>query len=283
MNDNSLTTSQWLNQAITLLESHNVPTARLDALVLLEDATSKDRAWLLAHSENVLPASRLKKLDAQVERRSKHEPLAYIREQSEFYGRIFRVNAHTLEPRPETETMIDLLKQIMEAGRWKVEDDTIVDVGTGSGCIAVTAKLEFPNLNVFATDIDPECIAVGKHNAKNLGANITFLEGNLLQPLLNPKSQIPNPDIILVNLPYVPESYTINKAAEFEPRHAIFGGPDGLDLYRTLFAQLETLSTKPSYILTESLPFQHHGLATIARKHGYILEKTDDFIQIFRI
>ncbi len=270
-----MTVRDWLTSAESHLRHTDVPTARLDCLVLLEDLLGKDRAHLLAHPEIELASEQEEVLNEQVARRAKHEPLAYIRGKTEFYGREFIVNAHTLEPRPETETMIDELKGL--GFRKQGQGIALIDVGTGSGAIAISAKLELPNASVFATDVSAECIAIAKRNAQNHQTDITFNQGNLLDSL--PLSS--RPYTLLCNLPYVPDSHTINKAAMFEPRIAIFGGTDGLDLYRELFTQISQLQSKPKYILTESLPFQHEELALIAKLQDYNLQHTSDFIQLF--
>lgn len=236
---------------------------------------NKDRAYLLAHPEMALPATALKKLNSQVDRRTRHEPLAHIRGKTEFYGREFLINKHVLEPRPESEAMIELLKKLTSTPRH------IADVGTGSGCLAITAKLEIPEADVVAIDIDEKCLDVARKNALKHDTNIKFLQGDLLGPLLSTVYSLP--PTLLCNLPYVPDSFTINQAAMNEPRHAIFGGPDGLDLYRRLFAQTAKLSQKPKYILTESLPLQHKELSKIAESANYKLQKTEDFIQFFNL
>ncbi len=295
----------WLAAQTSELEKAGVSTARLDCLVLLSDELGKDKAWLLSHPEYELHGSVSKKLNTKVAQRAKHVPLAYLRGKAEFYGREFAVNAHTLVPRPETETIIDLLKTLvpchpelvsgpMRSDKTDVNQPAwipdqarndseivIADIGTGSGAIAITAKLEFPEAHVIATDIDEKCLKTAQANAAKLGANITFLHGSLLQPLyeIRPTTY----DILLCNLPYVPDNFQINRAATHEPRHALFGGPDGLDPYRKLFTQTANLSRKPQYILTESLPPQHETLAAIAKAAGYSLELTDDFIQVFTL
>ncbi len=266
--------SDWLQESVKTLQSSNITTARLDALVLLEDITNEDRSWLLAHPEHELTDKQLRELEPKIERRAKHEPLAYIRGKSEFYGREFIVNNHTLEPRPETETIIDLLKDLPTNNSW-----TIIDIGTGSGCLAVSAKLELPKYRVVGTDIDNKCTRTAELNAKKYNASIEFRQGNLLEPFLE---EINDKWIIIANLPYVPNGHTINKAAMFEPSHAIFGGEDGLDLYREMFRQINKLQNKPTYILTESLPFQHSELARIAEKSEYEQQAEEDFIQVFR-
>lgn len=244
---------------------------------MLEDATGKDRSYLLAHEEELLPIEIAKKLQKQIERRANHEPLAYVRGKSEFYGREFMVNKHTLEPRPETETMVELLKQLAD-GRQPTADSLVVDVGTGSGCIGITVKLELPGMEVVCVDISQECLIVAKQNAEKLGANVKYYQGNLLAPVKDLE-----PDVLVCNLPYVPDSHTINQAAMQEPKLAIFGGHDGLDLYRKMFAQICESANKPRFIFTESLPFQHKKLAKIASKAGYELNGSEDFIQVFSL
>lgn len=278
--------NDWLSQAVHILETASVPTARLDGLVLLEDATGKDRGWLLAHPEFELSDKIATKLQKQIEKRASHTPLAYIRGKSEFYGREFIVTPDTLQPRAETETMVDLLKQIQDREQ-RAESRVIVDVGTGSGCLAITAKLEFPEAEVYATEINEATLKIARKNAQKLKADVTFLQGDLLDPFLRTRS-LELRTLLLANLPYVPNAHTINKAAMQEPKIAIFGGEDGLELYRMLFEQVEQFSVlssqfsgSPEYILTESLPFQHQALARIAEKHGYRQIAEEDFIQVF--
>lgn len=330
----------WLAESAEKLATAGITTARLDCLVLLEDVTGKDRAWLLSHPECDLQGSVLKNLNTKITQRTNHIPLAYIRSKAEFYGRVFTVNPHTLVPRPETETMIDMLKRVRnlesDIALWQVErrgrkpvkrnykfeknepasslvktdsgykvvwekptrspftqkpapihgqslhyhdeDICIVDIGTGSGAIAITAKLVFPDMAVTAVDIDEKCLTTARQNARKLAANVEFLHGNLLEPVQISPDRI---TVLLCNLPYVPDNFQINTAATHEPRHALFGGSDGLDLYRELFEQITAQRHKPAYILTESLPPQHEALAAIAAAADYQLQRTDDFIQLF--
>jgi release factor glutamine methyltransferase len=263
------TINKWLSKAEEKLREKDVPSARLDCLVLMEDLLGKDRAHLLAHPEIELTREQEKVLNEQIKRRTKHEPLAYIRGKTEFYGREFIVNAHTLEPRPETETIIDMLKKL------ELDEPTICDVGTGSGAIAITAALELPKAKVYACDISDECLHTAAQNNRSHKSKVTMYKSNLLD------SAQATYDVLLCNLPYVPNSHTINKAAMFEPRLAIFGGTDGIDLYRELFAQISEIENQPRYIIAESLPFQHEELALIAKLHGYSLQQTEDFIQLF--
>jgi release factor glutamine methyltransferase len=267
-----MTIAAWLKASMGQLGGAGIATARLDCLVLLEDQLDSDRAWILAHPEHTLQRSELEKLNTKIVQRADHIPLAYIRGRAEFYGREFIVNEHTLVPRPETETMIEMLKTLNLAAR-----TTVLDVGTGSGCIAITAALEIPSVIVRACDIDNKCLTIAKQNATELLADkrVNFYADDLL---VRAKSC----DVILANLPYVPDSYHINTAATHEPRHAIFGGADGLDQFKRMFEQLNQKDWRPSYILTESLPPSHDALARVAKVAGYQLEATDDFIQRFK-
>ncbi len=268
-----MTIGEWLETTIHKLRGSGIDTARLDALVLLEDCLRRDRALLLAHLDDTLTGEQQQLLGVWLRRRMQHEPLAYIRGRSEFYGREFRVDCRVLVPRPETETMIDLLKQLEPT-----DGTTIVDVGTGSGALAVSASLELPGTAVLALDIDEQCLQCARANAAEYRARITLLAGDLLEPLAG--SGLTRP-ILLCNLPYVPDGYQINQAARHEPGLALFAGADGLDLYRKLFDQLQKLNIQPAYILTESLIGQHDSLAGLAAAHGYIEQQREGLVQSF--
>lgn len=269
-----MTIQEFLKIATATLERAGVPTARLDVLVLLEDTFGHNRAWILAHQEAEIPELTEVDLNTKITQRASHIPLAYIRGKAEFYGREFVVNKNVLVPRPETEGMIDLLKRVAIVR----DDEAIVDVGTGSGAIAITTKLEFPHATVIATDIDPSALKIARQNAKKHNSDIAFLQGDLLEPL---SSAAYRPTCILANLPYVPERYVINQAAGHEPKHAIFGGKDGLNLYRRLWEQVAGLTHQPKTVLTESLPLQHEEMTNLAQTASYRVTASEDFIQLF--
>lgn len=267
--------NEWLNQAQIKLDQAGLDTARLDALVLLCDVVEHDKAWVLAHSESVLTTAQLHTLNEQLQRREAHEPLAYIRGHAEFYGRDFLVDERVLVPRPESECIINVFK------KYATLTSVIVDVGTGSGALAITAKLELPSAQVIATDIDKGCLEVAQQNTAKLGADITFYAGDLLEPLLD--NNAPLPDMLLCNLPYVPEKRDINKAASHEPRQAIFSGTDGLQHYRELCKQLTQLATKPRYVITEVMEPEHHALTDLFDKTGYEQRDEDGLVQCFEV
>jgi release factor glutamine methyltransferase len=260
-----------LQTATKQLMDAGIGTARLDVLVLLEDITGKDRTHLLAHPEMKLTSEQQKQLQKLLDRRCKHEPLAYIRGKTEFYGREFTLTADVLEPRPESETMIDLLKTLELA-----DTPYIADIGSGSGALGITAKLELPDSHVDLIELDDKALVVSQLNTKKLDVNVQCIKSNLLLNVNDTKY-----DVILANLPYVPDDYQINEAASMEPHVAIFGGPDGLDLYRTMFEQLVQHTNSPAFVLTESLPFQHAELLSIAAAQKFTHIAEQDFIQIF--
>ncbi len=276
-----MTVDIWLNESIKQLTDNGITTTRLDALVLLEDVIGKDRAWLLAHPEMEISAAQQAKLEKLLRLRMRHVPLAYVRGKTEFYGREFVITPAVLEPRPESETMIDCLKELHENSssgsphktgtrKWR-----IADVGTGSGALGITAALELPECRCELLDIDAEAVKVARANVDKFTLNVNVVESDLLSGTTSYY------DVLLCNLPYVPDDYQINRAALHEPKLAIYGGPDGLDLYRKLFGQIDKLIKQPLYILTESLPPQHTALQTIVEISGYCLVKKDDFILVF--
>lgn len=266
-----MTTQYWLNTATHFLESNSITTARLDCLVLLEDTINVNRAQLLAEPTMEMKAAWVAHLQKLLARRAKHEPLSYIRGHSEFYGRKFIISPSVLTPRPESESIIELLKGLPITGKTV----RIGDIGTGSGSLGITAALELTNASVDLLEIDQAALKVAQTNVDRLTTGISVIKADLLDG--SPCDY----DVLLCNLPYVPDKHKINKAAGYEPPIALFGGPDGLDLYRKLFEQLGSVQKRPLFILTESLPEQHVALGALSAGNGYKLLKTDCFVQLF--
>lgn len=267
--------SQALAWGQNLLSKSGIFTARLDALVLLEDNLKLDRTHILAEPDEAAAESALKTYRKQIRQRADHWPLAYIRSKTEFYGREFAISRQVLEPRPESEAMIEQYCALPFK-----DSPAIIDIGTGSGALIITAQLERPQTRAYATDISADCLKLAAQNAARHKVKLELYQGNLIKPI--PSSAWVNGAIVLANLPYVPASWQINPPALREPKIAIFGGPDGLSLYRRLFKQLHTLGSVPQWVLTEAMPPQHDELASIAQNSGYKLAKTNDFIQVFK-
>lgn len=195
-----------------------------------------NRATLLASLRDELPSAVWEKFERAVRLHGDGEPIQYMMGFEEFYGRRFTVNKEVLIPRPETEELVfNALKRIKRI--FGDEKLALVDIGTGSGAIAITMKLERPSLDVTATDIAKPSLLVAEKNARELGASLCFVEGDLLEPFFNMEKF----DVVLSNPPYIPIGDMVDMSVvvtEHEPHRALFAGMDGLDLYRKLAEQL---------------------------------------------
>jgi len=229
--------------------------ASLDAEVLLAHILERDRAWLLAHGEYELTAQQSEAFARAVERRKNHEPVAYITGTREFYGRVFNVSSDVLVPRPATEGLVDLVldtfnqstedtvrdidTEIVAASKiWESLTDvhTIVDVGTGSGCIAITLACERPDLKFIAVDVSEEALEVAQQNANKhaVAHRIEFKHGSLLEPVLD----LTEPFIVVSNPPYIPDAEVLPPDVDnHEPTLALRAGPDGTDIIKELSRQ----------------------------------------------
>jgi release factor glutamine methyltransferase len=210
---------------------------------------------------------------AKVTRREQHVPLAYIRGKAAFYGHIFYITKDVLVPRPESEAIIDILANLSDLPAAV----RIADIGTGSGCLGITAALILPDAQVWLYDIDSQALDVARKNTQIHGVDATLTQQDLLTGVTEPF------DIILANLPYVPTAYPINSAATFEPAVALFAGDDGLADYRRFWQQIGDAAHKPTHIITEALLAQHPALADIAKGVGYQLIKTNGLIQHYAL
>jgi len=248
-------------------------TPRLDAEVLLCYVLNKDRTWLHAHSDDIITDAKAKKYQTLVDRRASGEPVAYITCVKEFYGRDFKVNKHTLVPRPESESFIDELKKLKQDHNIHGFLHSILDMGTGSGCLAITTKLECADTYVTATDTSATALKVAIANALHYSAPIVFKKQSLLT------SDKEGYDVILANLPYVPENMQ-DSSIMHEPAKALFSGNDGLDHYRKLFTQLSNKHIR--FVMTESLLSQHTEVAKLANNASYELYSTNGLVQVFR-
>jgi len=219
--------------------------ASADAEVLLSRILGRDRAWLLTHDHDALKPKHWSQFMQWIERRRKHEPVAYIIGEQEFYGRLFTVDRRVLIPRPATEGVVRRALQFLEDGKDAIDQvdsgivvvakelgmrnyelRTIVDVGTGSGCIAITLALERPDLKIIATDISADALDVARMNAERHGVEkrITFKEGRGLEPVMD----LEEPFLLVSNPPYIPSGNDMMKdVRDFEPHVALFGGGCG--------------------------------------------------------
>lgn len=276
------TVDQYLTKSLAVLKNSSIPSPRLDSLLLLEHVVEIDRATILAHPEMKLSTSQLARLEKLLTKRISHIPIAQLVHFGYFFGRKFYLNQHVLQPRPETESMVEMLLELIKEHKKSTKDQsqkqaiTICDVGTGSGAIGITAKLEVPESRVVLIDKSTRAMKVAKINDVFYSTDCELIVNDLLSGISNPGQ------FLLCNLPYVPDRFHINLEAGQEPKMAIFGGKDGLNLYRRLFKQIQKIQKKPLYILCESLPFQHDALIGIANSSNYDLCMSRDLILVFR-
>lgn len=226
-----------LNKAVSELKGVSIPTAELDVRILLEHALSKDDVYLISHSRDLITNSQYSKFRRYIRRRKSGEPVTYIVGHKEFYGLDFKVNKNVLIPRPETELLVEAALQYLQTRNYKLATRNlkVIDIGTGSSCIIISLikSLETRNYKLetkfYASDISKKALAVAKFNAKKHSINncIKFYHSDLFS---NPK--LPKKfDLIIANLPYLKPDY---KDLDFEPRSALDGGRDGLEIVKRL-------------------------------------------------
>ncbi|KUP05079.1 SAM-dependent methyltransferase [Bacillus coahuilensis m2-6] len=176
-------------------------------------------------------------------------PIQHIIGYEEFYGRCYKVNRHVLIPRPETEELVyHTLEKISDLFKATGTALTLADIGTGSGAIAISMKLERPTLQVYASDLHEEALQVAKENADRLGAEVHFTQGNLLHPIMERGVKL---DVMLSNPPYIPEGdkeWMSEVVTEHEPHSALFAGADGMVLYRQFMEELPLVMNSPGLI-----------------------------------
>ena len=257
-----MTIADALQQATLKLKQNNILSAHLDAEVLLMHVLKKDKAFLYAHGEKKLTATQNKKLQLFIRQRVRQTPIAYIIGHKEFYGFDFQVTPAVLIPRPDTELLIE---KVLELFPNKKQTFTLADIGTGSGCIAITLKRLFPKATVFGTDVSVAALKVARTNSKKLSVTVNWLKGNLLQPIANKKI-----DLLVANLPYVPltdfKKLPKQHPLRHEPKQALWSGDDGLDLYTKLFDQLSALNHQPLFVLFEFDPRQYRTIQKLVKQ-----------------
>ena len=254
----------WLKSATKELRALDIKSASLDCEIILAHILDKDRAYLRAHDDEKLNKFQILRANFLLNKRKKRLPIAYITNQKEFYGRKFFVNKHTLIPRPESEDIIEILKQILPSSTFHIPCSNLLDIGTGSGCLGITAKLEFPEIEVTLADISLPALRIASKNAKTLSADVTFCKSDLLNSIKT------HPNIILANLPYVDKSWERSPETNFEPKSALFADDCGKLLIKKMLQQAHRLQSKGDLIIFEADPEQHDDLIKYAKKLGYI-------------
>lgn len=262
----SPTVSQWLRDAAEQLADVGVTSALLDAEVILAHTLHKSRTWLHAHSDDEVAPRLCDIADARLALRLDRTPVAYIIGHKEFYSRSFTVTPSVLIPRPESESMIELLKKHQPAGAIR-----LIDIGTGSGCLGITAKLELPHLAVTLSDVSRHALTIASKNATNLRAEVTVQQSNLLS------GSVGMYDIVLANLPYVDTTWERSPETNHEPSLALFADNKGLALILKLIQQLPGALSSPSVVILEADPEQHPAIIAAAKTVGLDYIETDGY------
>lgn len=235
-----------LNWAFSFLRDHG--REENVAHLLMKHFTAKDSNAYYLNMREDLAEAEIKEFKHAIERHAKTgEPVQHIMGYESFYGRTFQVNEHTLIPRPETEELVDLIIKSYP----KEANLNFCDVGTGSGVIAISLAAHFKESTVYATDLSPEALEVARANAKRIGVDVKFLEGNFLEALLETNTAI---DVIVSNPPYI--AYSEGQALsdtvrDFDPELALFAKEDGLAAYKEIIEQVQRLQIPPESIYFE--------------------------------
>jgi release factor glutamine methyltransferase len=247
-----------LRQGREFLKDEGIRQYGWDAALLLAGVLKKEKEYVFAHSERSLPRTQVERYWRWLRQRAQRTPLQYLLKKQEFWGRDFRVNSQVLIPRPETELLVE--KAIEQAQRIKGERNltsiAIADIGTGSGCIAVTLALEIENCLVVATDISAKALQTARRNARCYGlkpSSLRFCRGNGVEPLQRKHSSVSFP-LIVSNPPYVSQkegALLDREVREFEPPLALFGGEDGLAVIRQLIPQVAKIIKPGGVFLME--------------------------------
>lgn len=241
-----MTVREILNDATSLLEAAGMEIARLDAEVLLAFFLKKDRLEFLKNPEMQISKSRLAAFKKLVSRRMKWEPVAYLTGRKEFWSFVLEVNKDVLIPRPDTEIIVE---EALTVGK-SFPQPNILDIGTGSGAIALALAKELPEAKIIATDISASALKIARRNARNLKLEkqIKFLKGDLFAPV---KDLF---DIIVSNPPYISAAEygeLPNGVKDFEPKIALWAGQTGVEFYEKLIYQSKNHLKKNGWLLME--------------------------------
>ena len=281
MNENSLpqplAINDWLTDATHQLVMAGIPSARLDSELILAHTLRKNRSYLHAHPEDLMSAREIEIASARLSLRLDRVPVAYIIGHKEFYGQQFYVTTATLIPRPESEMLIELLNKVAPRNTSLLPQQLrLVDVGTGSGALGITAKLLYPELDVTLVDISRHALNIAEKNATALDVEVTILQSNLLAGY--PFAA----DIIIANLPYVDPEWERSPETDHEPSEALFANNHGKALIYELLVQTRDKLVSGGALILEADPEQHADIITEAKKYGLTLVETLDYAVLLK-
>jgi len=275
-----VTVLELLQSTSDYLARKGIDQPRLNIEHLLADSLGKKRIELYLEFDRQLTETELAPLREKVRRRAAGEPLQHLLGSWDFYGRTFKVDRRALIPRQETELLVDVvLPKLKEASK---EGMRLIDVGTGCGILAITFALEIPGLEVVAVDLSPDALALARENAARFGleSRIAFVQSNLLDQTDGVFRWV------VANLPYIPtaELDTLQREVKHDPKLALDGGRDGLDVIRNLVASLQTRLAPPALIVLEvGLDQAEPVRELLARQNYRDISMTKDYQGVQRI
>lgn len=250
-----------LSVARALQEARALGVERLDALMLLADTLSCARTWLLAHDDAELGTEQSARLRTRLARRASGEPLAYLLGEKEFHGLMIKVDSNVLVPRPDTEVLVDWALELLDGA----PAQNVVDLGTGSGAIALAVKHAQPIATVTATDLSPAALGVARANARRLALDVEFTEGSWWQAV--PQRRF---HLVLSNPPYIAASDEHLTALGHEPVLALTPGGDGLDALCCIVAGATAHLEPGGWLLLEHGFDQGDAVQALLREHGFV-------------
>lgn len=261
--------------------ARGIESPRLDAELIVGHALGITRMQIIMDATRPLDEAELAKLRALVKRRRNHEPIAYLRGEREFYGHSFRVDKRVLVPRPETELLVDVA--LARTSHLSLSMRAL-DLCTGSGCVAIVLARKRPTSKVTAVDLSGDALAVARENAARLGAyNLAFRQGDLFEGV--PEGA--RFDVVTANPPYIPAGDLpglMPDVRDFEPKLALDGGPDGLDLVRRIVEGAPARLAPGGVLAMEIGMGQAEDVVALLERRGFVDVRADrDLAQIPRV
>ena len=278
-NSPRLSIADFLAISTKTLSEAGIASARLDSELILAHVLRRSREWLLAHDAVTLTQPQQQQARQLLLQRTQRQPIAYLTGRRDFYGHSFLVNEQVLVPRPESEVILAILDELAQDHHLR----TVLDVGTGSGCLAISVKLTHPDLAVSACDISESALPVARLNATRLlpsGQQVKFYQSDLLSGL--PVSS--RFDLIVANLPYLsPGQDGLSPELAFEPAIALYADDDGLSLIKQLITTAPARLTPGGYLLLEMNTDQTETVASYATDYRYQVVKQEPFHLLMRL
>ncbi len=266
-----MTLEEALQLGTKQLKRAGIESARIDTSLLLAKVMDMPRANVLAHLDDDMDDTKASDFIELINERAKRRPLVHLTNTREFYGIDLYIDENVLTPRIETEKMVEF------AVKHAPQDGTLIDIGTGSGAIAIAIKTHRPDLKVWATEVNDAALSVARRNIETLKLDINLVKSDLFDNVSQTF------DVVATNLPYLQDNADLMPEVQKEPTVALFGGEDGLDIYRRFLTELPAHLNPKGYLFTECDPWQQANLKVEAAKIDLRTIEEDYFILGFQL